>query len=169
MTQAKSIRRPGRPRGSSRYTDSDPILLAQVADKLLANVGLTTRAAIIQVVGYDDTAGLRRLQVKFKPQREHHMKAALNRKAVADRVDAKRQEELYTRAAIPPLHLNDDYFAIVRALGMPQTNLEAVFRAIKHPIPGLDEINSALRPVRHIEEAIRLMTNLGKVTLPGLP
>lgn len=66
MVLAESIRRPGRPYGSGRYRDSDPILPAHVADRLATNPSLSTRSAIIQVIGPNKGADLSRLQGKFK-------------------------------------------------------------------------------------------------------
>ena len=70
----------GRPRGSSRYKESDTRLLRRVADLLLARPTLTTRAAILQTLGKDDSAALRRLQGKFKVQsRERWVEEARER------------------------------------------------------------------------------------------
>ena len=78
MTTALVTRRPGRPAGSSRLKETDEALLAKIGDKVLANPNISTRAAIVQVLGKNDPAALRRLQGKFKP-REAFVEAARQR------------------------------------------------------------------------------------------
>ena len=65
MTSGK--RPSGRPRGSSRYKQTDPGLLEKVADKLLDDPGLSTRAAIIRVLG-----GVKDEEDAAYPSGQHH-------------------------------------------------------------------------------------------------
>jgi len=101
-------RKPGRPKGSSRYRESDPILLRMVADKVLANPGLSTRAAILQVIGKQDAAALRRLQDKLPP-REQFVAEAHDRAEVAERRRVEMADSLkatIVHVGYTALHVN---------------------------------------------------------------
>jgi hypothetical protein len=84
VTESTIPRKPGRPKGSSRHNQTDARFCQQVADTVLRNPSLTNRAAIRQVIGSHDPAGLRRLQGKF--HREEMVAAAEQaRQAAAQR------------------------------------------------------------------------------------
>jgi hypothetical protein len=82
VTESTIPRKPGRPKGSSRHNQTDALFCQQVADTVLRNPSLTNRAAIRQVIGIHDPAGLRRLQGKF--HREEMVAAAKARARAAE-------------------------------------------------------------------------------------
>lgn len=147
--------KPGRPKGSSRYRESDPILLQMVADKVLANPGLSTRAAILQILGKQDDAALRRLQGKLPP-REQFVAKARDRAEAAERRRVEMADSLKATAmhiGYAVLHVNRavqvaaEYFArspefqvgveVVRqfvASGATERAVEMATRFSHHPI-----------------------------------
>lgn len=85
-TKAKA----GRPQGSSRYNNTDPALLAGIADKMADQPGLSLHAAIFQVTGSHEDSRLRR---KFNASRSALEAAARGRQA------AKREQQAQQAAA----------------------------------------------------------------------
>ena len=100
MEDTSTRRRPGRPRGSSRYCESDPQLLCEVVDKLLASPWISPRAAIMQVVGSNASADLRRLQVKFRERSRDEWLADARRR----QNEIRRREEDQARRNRQNLH-----------------------------------------------------------------
>lgn len=107
MEEDPPVRRTlGRPPGSSRYRETDPQLLDQVADKLLASPSLSTRSTILQVVGGNAPAALRRIQVKFgKRSRDEWLADARRRQEGARRIEEARiqrkREVVHAAYALP--------------------------------------------------------------------
>ena len=127
-------RRPGRPRGSSVYSKSDPALLEQVADKLFANPALKPRAAIVCVVGAKEAAALRRLQTKFaRRSRAEWVNDAQQRRAAKQQEQARFTTPTSSTANRPrltsdlinlltmPNAFNDPLVRILRNLGSVST------------------------------------------------
>ena len=95
MTNTTKGRSRGRPQGSSRYSQSDLRLLERVADMLLADRKLSPRAAIVQILKLQDTAGLRRLQAKLATRpREVWLAEADSRRIEASRLEEARRKRL---------------------------------------------------------------------------
>ncbi len=90
MTESITRRKPGRPTGSSRLNKSDALLCQLVAEKVLQNPTLSDRAAIVQVIGSQDAAGVRRLQGKF-----HRGEMVAAAKARADAAEQARQASVH--------------------------------------------------------------------------
>lgn len=64
MTEEKRPR--GRPKGSSRYSETDERLMQKVVNEMALNKLLTKTAAIRRVIGGNDQACIHRLQAKLK-------------------------------------------------------------------------------------------------------
>ena len=75
----------GRPKGSGK---DDSAFLKRVADLLLQNPDMKPTTAIKRVIGVDNPSNIRRLQVKWKANREALLAAARERKAEAEDVAA---------------------------------------------------------------------------------
>lgn len=73
-------RKPGRPPGSSKLNEDDAIRLTQIAEKIIADPALSTRAAIQRVVGSNPST-IRRMERKFR--RNEMVQAAKERAAAA--------------------------------------------------------------------------------------
>ena len=130
-------RKPGRPPGSTRLREPDAALLERVADKLLARPHISTRAAILQVLGKPDPTALRRLQGKFQPK-ETFMAAALERADAAMRQTAMTTAEA-VRQAVESLTFSDD---VRQAL--------ATLATVGGPSPLMREVQQAVQAVRKL-------------------
>ena len=78
-------RRRGRPLGSAPYREADEKLLARYADKAIHNTGLEL-APFARAAGVSQPATIRRLQARWRGDRERFLKDAQNR------FDARRPE-----------------------------------------------------------------------------
>jgi len=77
--------RRGRPLGSAPYREADEKLLARYADKAIHNTGLEL-APFARAAGVSQPATIRRLQARWRGDRERFLKDAQNR------FDARRPE-----------------------------------------------------------------------------
>ena len=174
MAEAKSIRRPGRPQGSSRYKESDLVLLDQVAERLVANPELAIRAAIIRVVGPNDGADLRRLQAKFRSRQEQCMEKARMRAArVKEEVARRRAASTTPSTAQVPEY--GSYTALARMLSMPDGLADIASRLAAIPrinFPSLDAlvgigINKHLDALKRITGEIGMKGDAIRALIPA--
>jgi len=155
MTIESPCRKPGRPRGSSRYSESDPQLVRQIGDRLLAKPSLSVRAAIMQAVGDDNPAALRRLQGKC-PSKARMIADAEERVREAQRRRAEAWERLHAVATAA----NASIAALVTSPGMRALSetMEKLARATAaFRIPALDQINELHRRLRFPEPLEKMM------------
>jgi hypothetical protein len=143
-------RKPGRPKGSSRYSETDPPLLRKMAEMMVEEADLTKTAAIKQFIRLNDTAGLHRLQGKFARDGERLLAEA--REARRERIKQARAAELESAMKRALQGWKDAEAVFARALISPSgqaivRNVQALGIAINHRAARLTESGGVLQLV----------------------